>query len=99
MASSSSAAPKSERRTPPFADELWIETLTQFAAAHHREVMHRDHLIRALVPLYLGRAASFLAENAAREAAAVEERLEALGLGFEKEKPHFVRRWKAEEGS
>ena len=82
-----------------FADELWIETLTQFAAAHHREIMHRDHLIRALVPLYLGRAASFLSQNAACEAAAVQERLEALGLGFEKGKPQFVRRWKAEEGS
>ena len=54
-----------EAATPPFADALWIETLTQFAVAHHREVMHRDHLVRTLVPLYLGRAAAFLAENAA----------------------------------
>lgn len=87
-----------EEPTPAFPDELWIETLTQFAASHHREVMHRDHLIRALVPLYLGRAASFLSENGAREPAALEERLEALALGFENGKPQFARRWKAEEG-
>ena len=61
--------------------------------------MHRDHLIRALVPLYLGRAAGFLAANNACEAASVEERLEALGLGFEEGKPRFVRRWTVEEGS
>lgn len=88
-----------EGTTPPFADELWIQVVTQFAAAHHREVMHRDHLVRTLVPLYLGRTASFLAESATGGTAAVEERLEALGLGFEMSKPHFVRRWKGEEGS
>ncbi len=88
-----------EGPSPEFGNELWIETLTQFAAAHHREVIHRDHLVRTLVPLYLGRAASFLAENAACATAAVEESLEALGLGFEMSKPHFVRRWKGEEGS
>ncbi len=88
-----------EGSAPDFGDALWTQTLTQFAAAHHREVMHRDHLIRALVPLYLGRTAAFLSENAGREAAAVEERLEALNLEFEKHKPQFVRRWKAEQGS
>lgn len=85
--------------SPVFTDELWIEALTQFAAAHHHEVMHRDHTIRALVPLYLGRAASFLAANGAREASVVEEDLETLGLEFERRKPQLVRRWKAEEGS
>jgi hypothetical protein len=89
----------SEPATPPFGDELWIATLTEFAAAHHRDVIHKDHLVRSLVPLYLGRAASFLAENATCTAAEVEGRLEALGLGFETSKPHFVRRWKGEEGS
>jgi hypothetical protein len=91
-------AASGEGTTPTFGDALWAEVVGQFAAAHHREVMHRDHLIRALVPLYLGRTASFLAENASREPAAVEERLEALGLGFEAAKPHLVRRWKAEAG-
>jgi glucosylglycerate synthase len=84
---------------PVFPDELWIEAVVQFAAAHHREVMHRDHTIRALVPLYLGRAASFLTASVERDASAVEEDLGALALGFEKRKPQLVRRWKAEEGS
>jgi hypothetical protein len=50
------------------------------------------------VPLYLGRTASFLAEEGVREPAAVEERLDALGQRFEKEKAQFLRCWKAEEG-
>jgi len=87
-----------EGPAPAFPDDLWISTLTQFAASHHREIIHRDHLIQALVPLYLGRTASFLAEDGAREPAAVEERLEALGQRFEKEKAQFLRCWKAEEG-
>jgi hypothetical protein len=87
-----------EAPVPAFTDDLWTRNLTQFAASHHREVIHRDHLIQALVPLYLGRTASFLAEEGVREPAAVEERLDALGQRFEKEKAQFLRCWKAEEG-
>jgi hypothetical protein len=84
---------------PDVTDDLWVEVLGQFAAAYHREVIHKDHAIRALVPLYLGRVASFLSEKEVRAGEPLDERLEALGLAFEKGKPLFVKRWRAGEGS
>jgi hypothetical protein len=88
-------AADAEGPAPPLPDALWTDVVGQFTAAHHREVMHRSHLISALVPLYLGRTAAFLAENAGREAPAIEERLEALSQGFEAAKPNLVRLWNA----
>jgi hypothetical protein len=84
-----------EGSAPPVSDALWADVVGQFAAGHHHEVMHRNHLIAALVPLYLGRTASFLAEIGRCELEAVEARLETLGEGFEGAKPNLVRRWNA----
>lgn len=85
------------RQTPGagfrYSDPLWVSTVYEAAGAHHRGVMHRDHLTQALVPLYLGRVASFLMENAARDEQSVEEALEALGLQFESSKPYLLERW------
>jgi hypothetical protein len=84
-----------EGSAPGLSDALWADVVGQFAAAHHHEVMHRNHLVSALVPLYLGRTASYLAEIGGCEPEAVEARLEALGQGFEAAKPNLVRRWNA----
>lgn len=76
-----------------YPDELWAATVGQAAGSHRRDLMHREHLVQSLVPLYLGRAASFLLENAGRDAEAVEARLEDLGRSFEAEKPNLLRGW------
>jgi glucosylglycerate synthase len=86
------------REPPVYPDGLWASTVAQSAAAYHRGVIHRDHLIQSLVPLYLGRAASFVAEVARSGADGPEADLEALCLEFERVKPEMVRRWSAQDG-
>ena len=44
-----------------FPDALWARVVYDFALGHHYGVVHRDHLLRSLVPLYLGRTAAYVA--------------------------------------
>jgi len=74
-------------------DGLWARVVYDFAVGHHLGVLHRDHLLRSIVPLYLGRVASFLLETLDLGAAATEARLDALGAAFEREKPYLVSHW------
>jgi hypothetical protein len=73
--------------------ELWAKTVYEFAASHHKSVMSRDHIVQALVPLYRGRALTFLMENRAVSAAEVEANIEALCHEFERLKPYLVDLW------
>ncbi|HET8761610.1 MAG TPA: glycosyl transferase family 2, partial [Nitrospiria bacterium] len=77
-----------------FPDELWVKTIYEFAASYHHGVIHRDHLLQALVPLYLGRTSSFVAENLGTDSMEFEQRLEALCLEYERFKPYLIERWK-----
>lgn len=67
-------------------DGLWARTLWQAAASYHRAVIHRDHVVQALVPLYLGRAAAFLIETASATPLRAAERLEELSRELERTK-------------
>ncbi len=51
-----------------YSSELWVKTVYEFAAAYHKAIIGRDHIVQALVPLFRGRAYTFLTEN--REASA-----------------------------
>jgi hypothetical protein len=77
----------------PWSDDVWIDAVYDFLAAHHRGVMDRSHIAQALQPLYLGRAASFLLEHAASTEEEVERDLEQLGRRFERSKPYLIERW------
>jgi hypothetical protein len=77
-----------------FPDALWARVVYDFALGHHYGVVHRDHLLRSLVPLYLGRAAAFVLATGPESAEATERRLEAIGRAFEREKPYLVERWR-----
>ncbi|NKE71171.1 glycosyl transferase family 2 [Candidatus Manganitrophus noduliformans] len=76
-----------------YPDDLWVKTVYEFAAAFHRGVLHRPHLIQALTPLYLGRACSFVLENADAGSEEVGKRIEALCLEYERQKPGLIERW------
>jgi hypothetical protein len=77
-----------------FPDDLWARVVYDFALGHHYGVVHRDHLLRSLVPLYLGRTAAFVLATQHRDAAATEAALEAVGAAFERGKPYLVERWR-----
>jgi hypothetical protein len=77
-----------------FPDDLWARVVYDFALGYHWSVVYRDHLLRSLVPLYLGRTAAFVLATRRRDAAVVESALDAVALAFEREKPYLVDRWR-----
>ncbi|NOY38743.1 MAG: glycosyl transferase family 2 [Nitrospirae bacterium] len=78
-------------------DNVWVEIVYNFALACHRKLMSREHIIKSLTPLYLGKVASFVIETWESSAAEVEQRLEELCIAFEKGKPYLIERWFEEE--
>ncbi|HTM47100.1 MAG TPA: hypothetical protein VL285_00360 [Bryobacteraceae bacterium] len=75
-------------------DDLWVHTVYDFALASRQRVMNRDHLLRALTPLYLGWVASFAREIQSARPEAVEERIEKLCAAYEAQKPYLQSRWR-----
>jgi glucosylglycerate synthase len=74
--------------------DLWAKTVYEFSAAYHKAVIGRDHIVQALVPLFRGRAYTFLTENRDASAEQVEANIESLCQTFEREKPYLFELWK-----
>ncbi|MCI0419945.1 MAG: glycosyl transferase family 2, partial [Acidobacteria bacterium] len=74
-------------------DLLWVHLIYEFAAAYHHKALDRDHLMQSLVPLYLGRTASFVLEVRESSASEVEQRIEKLCNVFEAERPYLHHHW------
>lgn len=77
-----------------FPDDLWARVVYEFSLGHHYAVVHRDHLLRSLVPIYLGRTAAFVLAAERRDAAGTEALLESVGRAFERQKPVLVEGWR-----
>jgi hypothetical protein len=77
-----------------FSDDLWARVVYDFALGHHYGVVHREHLLRSLVPLYLGRTAAYVAATRRATAEATERALEAVAEAFERQKPYLVEHWR-----
>jgi glucosylglycerate synthase len=80
--------PPEEFRIP---DEVWARIVYDFALAYRLRTIARDHLLRAMTPLYLGWIASYAVEV---ESAAGRSRWERLCRAYESGKPYFVSRWR-----
>jgi hypothetical protein len=76
-----------------FPPGLWVKVIYDFAAAYHNPAINRDHLLRSLTPLYLGRTASFVNETQDADAVQVEEVIEGICREFEIQKNYLVERW------
>lgn len=77
-----------------FPSGLWVQVVYDFALAYHNRLLHREHLLKALTPLYLGYTASFLIETRAQDVEQVEQELARLSDHFETMKPYLVQRWR-----
>lgn len=73
--------------------DLWVRLIYDFAIAYHKGLVHREHLLKSMIPLYLGRVASFVKENQESSAQEVEERIESLCRAFEGMKPYLMEHW------
>jgi hypothetical protein len=76
-----------------FPHDLWARVVYDFALGYRFRVLHREHLLRALVPLYLGRTAAFVGGTRTGRALASETWLEAGARAFEHERPYLLERW------
>ncbi|MBM4350605.1 MAG: glycosyl transferase family 2 [Deltaproteobacteria bacterium] len=76
-----------------FPQDLWVRMIYDFSVAYHRGSIHREHLLKSMIPLYLGRVASFVRENQESSAQEVEEKIESLCKVFEEMKPYLIERW------
>jgi hypothetical protein len=77
-----------------FPDDLWARVVYDFALGHHYSVVHRDHLLRSLAPLYLGRTAAFVLATRTADALATQARLDGAAMAFERQKSYLVEHWR-----
>ncbi len=76
-----------------FPDALWVRAVYDFALAYHRQVLPSDQLLGSLVPLYLGRTASFVRATADSGADEVETVIRSLADEYVRQKPYLLERW------
>jgi len=74
-------------------EEVWVEIIYCFAVEAHKKKMNREHLLKSLTPLYIGRTASFVIEAWNSDAHEVEEKIERLCRVFEEKKTILMERW------
>jgi hypothetical protein len=82
---------KDDFRFPP---SLWAQTVYDSALAYHDQVLHREHLLRSLTPLYLGQMASLVLRTQQQKPEDVETCIEELCDTFARMKPYLVERWR-----
>ena len=76
------------------ADDLWVRVVYDFALAHRQRTINREHLLRAMTPLYLAWVASYALENRDVTASGFQNNLERLALAYESQKPYSLSRWR-----
>jgi len=79
-------------------DELWVDIIYSFAIASRRKIMNREHLLKSLTPLYIGKIASFIIEAWDSSASEVEQKIERLGITFENKKDLLIENWQQQKG-
>ncbi|MEK6576099.1 MAG: glycosyltransferase [Nitrospirota bacterium] len=77
-----------------FPAGLWARVIYDYARAYHRKIMSPEHLIKSLLPLYLGRTASFVIEAEDMDQESAEAEIERLCLEFEDKKEFFINSWR-----
>lgn len=77
-------------------DDLWVRVIYEAALAYHARRLPREHLLKALTPLYLGRTATFVLETQGLTTVEAEGRIEQLCLAYEARKSYLVDRWNNE---
>jgi hypothetical protein len=77
-----------------FDDSLWARTVYGFALAWRIRTIDRDHLLKALTPLYLGWVASYIRAVSDADSKQTQAVIEALCRAFELEKSYFISQWR-----
>jgi hypothetical protein len=78
-----------------FPAEFWVKVIYDFALGYHHRIMHPEHLVRSLTPLYLGRTAGFINQIQEASASEVEDAIDELCREFREQKEYLRSRWRA----
>jgi hypothetical protein len=78
---------------PQLPDEVWVDIVHETAAADRWRRLPRASLASALLPLYLGKVATFVSEVKDAPPGEAEDRLSALAETFEKRKDRLIALW------
>lgn len=81
-----------------FSDELWVDVVYECALAYRRRSLPPTQLLQSLVPLYLGRTASFVLQASNDSAEGVEARIASLAAVYVAKKPFLASQWPSREG-
>jgi hypothetical protein len=77
------------------ADDLWVRIVYDFALAYRVRSINREHLLRAMTPLYLAWVASHAVTlKDAPSSSTLESNIEQLAVAYEKQKPYLLSRWR-----
>ena len=68
--------------------------VNDFAVPYHEKVLHQEHLLKSLTPLYLGQMASLVLRTQQQKPEDVEDCIEELCDTFARMKPYLVERWR-----
>ncbi|MBN2370779.1 MAG: glycosyl transferase family 2 [Vicinamibacteria bacterium] len=77
-----------------FPDSLWVRVVYEFASVYHDRVLTQEQLLRSLVPIYLGRTASFVLEAAHYDSDQVEAAIAKLANEFFTQRKILLERFK-----
>jgi glycosyltransferase involved in cell wall biosynthesis len=84
---------KKDQKSFHFPDELWVKVVFRYAIAYHRKVWAVEQLMKSMIPLYMGRTASFVIANMDSSADEVEKNIESLCQSFESQKSLIIQDW------
>ena len=77
-----------------FPSGLWARIVYDFAIAYKNRRFPPQQLIKSLMPLYLGKTASFVMDVDDKSQEEAESEIEKLCLKFEETKYHLANGWK-----
>jgi hypothetical protein len=83
-----------KRTAPDLPDKAWVRIVYEAAAGCHHALLPTETLIKSLVPLYLGKVATFVQETRGGSDEDAEARLEELALEYERSKEFLRMVWR-----
>lgn len=76
------------------SDDLWVRIVYDFALAYRVRSINREHLLRAMTPLYLAWVASHAVALKDAPVSTLDSSLERLAAAYEKQRPYVLSRWR-----
>ncbi len=73
--------------------DLWVKIVTEFAIVFNRGEGDPDKVVEALLPLFYGRAASYVCETQGMGVAQRDQVVQEIAHAFLKMRPLFVEKW------